>query len=155
MVRRCKCRQCGVEFTGGPRAFFCSSCRHERQLEQDRKYKQRKRMGTVRKVGSQSYCATCGKPYTVKGGNQAYCPDCAPVVVKQKARELSLQWYRNNKDEINPVRKVRRRQGMKICLVCGKEFDPQGTCRKCCSPECRRIRKNERWRINKKKKMDE
>lgn len=35
------CRQCGIEFMGGPRAWYCPTCRIERQREQGRKCKQR------------------------------------------------------------------------------------------------------------------
>lgn len=30
------CRQCGIEFMGGPRAWYCPTCRIERQREQER-----------------------------------------------------------------------------------------------------------------------
>lgn len=145
MLRKCKCRQCGVEFIGGPRAFYCSSCRIERQREQGREYNRRKRMGATRELGSLDTCKVCGKLYTVCSGNQLYCPDCAPKEAEKIKREMSLRWYKSKKDIINPIRKLKRRQGMKVCLNCGIEFDTQKTCRRYCSPECYRIARNRRW----------
>ena len=42
------CRQCGIEFMGGPRAWYCPTCRIDRQREQGRKCKQRQRKGQTR-----------------------------------------------------------------------------------------------------------
>src|SRR5699024_11835568 len=63
-IRDRECVQCGRTFPGGPRARYCPECRAERKKEQYRQYHQRKRAGTVRKIGSTDMCIICGQPYT-------------------------------------------------------------------------------------------
>jgi len=132
------CRRCGREFTGGPRAWYCPECREKRKLQQKSKDNYKQRLGLTRKLGSTDNCARCGKPYTVTGGLQKYCPGCAVEAMRENDRNQALQYYEDNKEQINPVRNDKRRVKTKKCVVCGKEFDPNGTVRNTCSQECRR-----------------
>lgn len=142
------CRSCGKTFSGGPRAWYCPDCRAERQKEQSLQYKQRKKSGSVRKLGSTDICPICGKPYVVNGGNQKYCPDCAPDAIRAIDREQSKSW---NKENISPMQKRKARRDAtspKICVVCGKSFIPSLGKGKAltCSPECAALLKSSRFR---------
>ena len=64
------CRQCGMSFYGGPRAWYCPSCRTERARERNRNF-----VAAARPIGSTDKCAVCGKEYIVKAGRQKYCPE--------------------------------------------------------------------------------
>jgi len=145
MIQDRTCRQCGAVFQGGPRAYYCPDCRHERQQEQNREHKRRKRAGLVRAVGSIDRCDHCSKEYTVTGGNQRYCPECGPMLLAEHDRVTGLQYYHDNKTVINPVRNKRRRIGLVICKECGKEFDPEGTRKLYCTQKCRRKTINRLW----------
>lgn len=145
MLQQRTCRQCGNQFKGGPRAFYCHSCRIERRREQCRDFRRRERKGDIRPLGSIDKCERCRKDYVVVSGLQRFCPVCQPVHAQEYDRETSLDFYHDNKDRINPVRYERRRKGPKKCAWCGKEFIAN-TCTNTCSPECRRHLKNKRWR---------
>ncbi len=148
------CKQCKAQFSGGPRAYYCPSCRKERQRQQGAAYQRRKRAGTVhRPLGSIDQCERCGQEYTVKGGLQRFCQDCQPIHAKEYDRETSIEFYHVNKERINPVRNNRRRIGLRKCEWCGAEFDHRGTKRLTCSDECRRQLKNKKYRdrYNRKK----
>ena len=108
------CRECGREFEGGPRAWYCPECRYYRARERAAKYRKNH---FKRKIGSKDVCERCGKEYTVNSGLQRYCPKCAPIVAKETDRRLSLEYYSKNKEKINPQRYLKRRkfpEGMKI-----------------------------------------
>ena len=62
------CRQCGSEFLGGPRAWYCPTCRQERKKRHDREFKERKRAGKVIPVGSSINRKTTQKLDQSQGG---------------------------------------------------------------------------------------
>ena len=136
VIRDRQCQTCGITFSGGPRAWYCPQCRAERKRMQSREQKQRKREGKVRSVGSVAYCERCGQPYTVNGGLQRYCPECAHVALKTAANAISRAW---NAAHTTPEqrRAERHRQAAMIqCKVCGKPFIPTNaalTCSKACA----------------------
>ena len=131
------CRTCGVVFPGGPRAWYCPTCRAERQRKANREHKARERANKVRKLGSTDYCIICGKPYTVTGGLQRYCPDCAPDAVRELDNEASKVWNRAN-TTADESREVRNAASAEIpCVVCGKLFVPHSPALTC-SKECAR-----------------
>lgn len=132
------CRQCGSEFLGGPRAWYCLKCRKERERERRRKYN---RSGFQRKIGSLDICVRCGKEYIVKCGAQKYCSNCAPIVHAEQDRIQGMEWYHNHSKEINPIRNESRRKKVQICVICGEEFPCDGTRRNACSTECRKKQK--------------
>lgn len=101
-----ECKKCGVNFKGGPRAWYCPTCRRERQRERESEYR---RCSARRKLGSKDLCENCGKKYVVSGGLQKYCPECAPVMHKIKDSEQSLAYYNRHKHIINPKRNEARR----------------------------------------------
>jgi uncharacterized Zn ribbon protein len=140
------CKQCNSSFKGGPRAWYCSSCRIERKKQQTKDYHQRKQKGATRSIGSIDKCIICGSDYAVNGGNQIYCPDCAPSIYLEVDRKQGMEYYENNKEKINPVRNERRHIGLKTCPMCGIEFKDH-TSRICCSnPKCRKDYINKLWR---------
>lgn len=109
MLLQRTCQQCNSQFSGGPRAYYCPSCRAERQRKQSAAYQRRKRAGNIRPLGSIDKCTRCGKQYTVEGGQQRFCPECQPVHTQEYDRETSLEYYHEHKARINPVRNERRR----------------------------------------------
>lgn len=132
------CRKCEKEFTGGPRAWYCPVCREERKKQQKIIDNQKQKLGLTRKIGSIDRCERCGKSYTVTGGLQKYCPDCSAAAMKENDKNHAKQHYRDNKEQINPVRYEKRRVKTKQCVICGKMFEADGTPRNTCSPECRK-----------------
>lgn len=140
MIQNRVCRQCGRSFQGGPRAYYCPSCRDIRRRERDNGLK---KAGPVRPLGSMDICERCGKPYIVMSGLQRFCPACRPVHNREYDRKTGLAFYRENSDQINPVRNDRRRVKLRFCVICGKEFPSDGTCRNTCSDECRRKQRQE------------
>lgn len=129
------CKQCGRNFSGGPRAWYCPYCRYERRKEKDRKYH---KDGSMRKIGDTDFCVNCGKPYTITSGMQKYCPDCALACIREIDRQQSLALYHRKSDEISEQRKsVRRKKKIEItCEVCGKTFLGRKN-QKFCSEGCR------------------
>lgn len=148
------CRMCGMEFKGGPRAWYCPDCRKIREKERAAKYRKH---GFERKIGDTDYCRHCGKPYIIKNGLQRYCPECGQENQKLVDRRQSLAYYKINKEVINPKRAEKRRVDDRICVVCGKLFHPMAQ-QKVCGEECRKIwirqqqRKYDKKRREKKKK---
>lgn len=132
VVRPRICQECGAEFPGGPRAWYCPQCRAERRRAADRDYKRRGK--AARPIGSTDICAACGKQYTVMGGRQMYCPDCAPSVLRQKEREHKREHYRQNR-EYYAAHKREVSMDAKICVVCGRPFSGRGPS-VTCSQEC-------------------
>lgn len=136
VIRDRVCQTCGVTFPGGPRAWYCPACREERRRQHDREQKQRQREGRVRSVGSVAYCERCGQPYTVNGGLQRYCPECAPVALKAAANAISRAW---NAEHTTPEQRRAERHGQAAaiaCKVCGRPFIPANaalTCSKACA----------------------
>ncbi len=86
------CRECGCTFQGGPRAWYCPSCREDRKRIQDRDFKARKRVGSVVPVGSVLRCERCGKEIIKNGGLQRFCPECAAQNLKIIDNAQSLKW---------------------------------------------------------------
>lgn len=155
MIQNRICRECGRVFKGGPRAYYCPGCREERRRALDREWKALQRQGispAVRPLGSTDYCEKCGKPYTVVGGLQRFCPDCQPIHAKEYDRETGLKYYHKNARSINPIRNQKRRIGPVTCPICGRQFETH-TCQKYCSAECRKAALKEwRRRANEKRK---
>lgn len=143
MLQDRKCKDCGCTFTGGPRAYYCTSCRYERQKKVQRESKARARKGQTRKLGSIDKCEMCGNPYVINAALQRFCPICQPIHAKEYDRKTSLEYYHKHKLRINPIRNMRRRIKFKYCVYCGKKFDVYGK-RQTCSEECR-IKNNRRW----------
>lgn len=127
------CRTCGVNFKGGPRAFYCPSCRAERKRIQKKIYNAN---GYSRKLGDTDYCGHCGKAYIIKSGLQRFCPECSKLHVKTVDRKRALVYYHANSATINPKRYARRRVPKRICIICGNEFQPKGK-QITCSEQCR------------------
>lgn len=141
-VRNRVCRQCGVTFPGGPRAWYCPSCRSDRRREAD---KQRKKTGTARPLGSTDICKRCGKEYIVNSGMQMYCNDCAEIAVKEKVRGHKREYYAENRDALND-HKREVRVDRKVCVICGAVFDadtPTVTCSPACAEKLKKLRQDE------------
>lgn len=140
------CQECGSSFKGGPRAYYCNSCREVRKKAAKADYIIRKRAGEVRTLGSKDSCQRCGKEYIVEGGLQRYCPECQPIHSAEYDRTTSLSFYHEKKEELNPVRNSRRQIGEIICPVCQTTFNPGGTAKVTCSDTCERDYINKKWR---------
>jgi Zn finger protein HypA/HybF involved in hydrogenase expression len=137
MLNNRVCRECGRIFPGGPRAWYCPSCRKERRDASVRRCKKRSRQGITRKLGSLSPCAVCGKDYVVRSAMQKYCPDCAPEAIRLVDAAQGLAYYHANKATLNPSKNAKRRKIRKTarCIICGKDFPKHGPAQSC--PDCR------------------
>lgn len=133
-IRPRTCRECGATFDGGPRAWYCSSCRAIRKKESAARCH---KSGTIRPLGSIDHCTICGKEYIVNSSRQRYCKDCAPGAYRQADREASKKW--NEENNYYELRAQKPRRGQKVCVICGKPISP-GTPRITCSEECDRLR---------------
>lgn len=143
-----KCQECGTAFSGGPRAYYCPACRIERKKKTDLEAKLRAREGLTRKIGSSDKCERCGRMYIVNAGLQRFCTECQPIHAAEHDRETSLDFYHENKEQINPVRYERKNIDPKRnCAACGKEFEHGGTSRVTCSEECKRSYDNAMYNV--------
>lgn len=134
-MRERTCRACGAKFIGGPRAWYCPTCRHERQKERDREIH---RNGPARKLGSTDLCVICGKAYSVESPAQKYCKDCAEATIKAIARKQSVEYAKANREKML-ARKKENHQKSHICQVCGKQTS---TCNVTCSAFCAKCLKS-------------
>lgn len=131
------CRTCGVIFHGGPRAWYCPSCRAERRKTREKKYQL---VGYSRHLGDIDTCLICGGEYVICSGRQKYCPKCAPEAVREIDRAQSNAW--NKENDYCAKRRENLRSGIKVCVICGREIVP-GTPAVTCSPECATARRKE------------
>lgn len=104
------CKECGSTFQGGPRAWYCPRCRAERQAQQNREYKQRKKMGNARAIGQKYPCEICGTMYVLSSGLQRYCTDCAKEHLKEVDNKQSKDW---NKSHPKQIAKHRQNEKMR------------------------------------------
>jgi len=153
-LRPRKCKECSAVFLGGPRAWYCPTCREIRTKDANRRYK---RKGARRKLGSTDYCIVCGNPYTVKSGRQKYCPECAPEAVRKIDNAQSREW--NAKNTTPEKRKAERNESAAPinCLYCNKLFTPRGpalTCSQECS-EALKKRNMSAWEAAHRKQRNE
>lgn len=130
------CRECGVTFRGGPRAWYCPDCREERRKAKEREYKKN---GPRRKIGSTDTCEICGQKYIVDGGLQRYCKKCAPEAIRQKDIDQAKEWNAENAERIKELR-----QKTRLCQICGKPIPPDSL-KSVCSDACERIQRGKRW----------
>lgn len=137
------CQTCGITFKGGPRAWYCPECRKEREKERAAKYR---KAPAKRPIGSTDICNNCGENYIVAAGIQKYCNKCKNEMYKKLDREQGLDYYKKNKDTINPKRNAQRRHIGKRCPICGKDFYSP-TVTPYCSEECRREAKKSNARL--------
>lgn len=158
------CRECGVVFDGGPRAWYCPKCREMRKKLQKDRYNERRKRGLSLSLGeSVGRCEVCGKEFIYASARQRYCSDCAKEAIKTSDRRQGLVWYHANDNEERRKAKGQRqkerrkeRKGkqrdsdlleawksliqkwtVKACIVCGKEI--QNGRRHYCSKKCRMI----------------
>lgn len=127
------CTVCGEMFRGNPRAKYCDTCRKEVRKAKDCQYKRNAAEGKTRPLGTIDTCE-CGKEYTVKSGNQRYCPECAKTVVAENIRAHKRRYMAENKERFAAHKKAMRSYN-KVCVVCGIVFDTD-TSRVTCSDEC-------------------
>ena len=141
------CRQCGREFLGGPRAWYCPECRQERRRQQAKKFKAKRQAD--RSLGSIDRCVVCGKEYTVNSARQKYCPVCAYDAFRAVDRVQGRGNLKRSIDKYGPeyAKQVKakklaaRRQAKrpKVCKICGREFIPDVSRRFYCSDLCRKM----------------
>ncbi|VYT07758.1 Uncharacterised protein [uncultured Clostridium sp.] len=100
------CKECGNEFMGGPRAWYCPACRDERKRTQMLDFKRRKKAGEVVPIGSVIKCEICGKDIIKNSGLQRFCEECAKVHLKEVDNAQSLEWKRYNPEKIKESKRV-------------------------------------------------
>lgn len=144
------CRQCGAEFMGGPRAWYCPDCRMIRRKEAKARYRQNKRAGKSIVIGQTiGRCEICGKEFIYQSARQRYCPDCAPEAVKKVDREQSRGWLgravekygQQYMDDHNAAKRIDR----DTCVICGKRLPEGHHYRRRLCDDCRRNRLRYSW----------
>lgn len=167
------CPDCGAVVEVPIKSKRCRPCQDEANRRADRACKERRRLGKTRPIGSTDLCARCGKPYTVNGSLQRYCPICAPIATSENDRAASRAWNKAHYStpEAHDARNAGRRRPVpdpKVCPICGTTFIPSSMHDVYCSPEClaaaqkqqnaqylrdNRPRVNARQRVNYKKRL--
>lgn len=142
MIKSIICPDCGKEALVYTKSYRCPECQKEADARANAEHKRRKRAGKTRELGSTDICQRCGKAYTVEGGLQKYCKDCAAEVMRDYKQEKALAYYHDRYDQ-HPEEKAKRREkrrlpryGTIICRVCGCEFIPETSHAVYCSPKC-------------------
>ncbi|MBO4930897.1 MAG: hypothetical protein J6I42_01830 [Clostridia bacterium] len=136
VVRLRTCIQCEKSFPGYPRSRFCPECSAARKKVLAKAARERQKNGTVRKIGSTDICTVCGKEYTVTGGLQKYCPECAPEAIAAVDRAQGREWASQNMDYAKRTHDRQTATAYIKCAVCGKEFQPNEGAPVTCSAEC-------------------
>ena len=147
------CAMCGKIYRGHIRSKYCDACRVEAQRQARHRYRVQKRAGEVRPLGSVDQCTHCGKDYIVNGGLQRYCPECAPVVVKD--HDNAQGRARDNLEAVAAAKQRAKERPKEtytsVCPTCSKVFDHTDRRRKYCSSECRHTSVRERDRLRKRR----
>lgn len=136
------CKQCGIVFPGGPRAWYCPSCRYARMLDAD---KRRRKNGTARPIGSTDKCTICGNDYFVNSARQRYCKDCAASATAENVQKRSREYNAENKDRLGR-QKQESRHNRNVCIICGAIYDatsPAVTCSPECAKKLKKLRQDE------------
>ena len=140
-VHTITCPDCGQEVTVPIKSKRCPACQREANRRNTAECRRRKRAGRVRELGSTDLCERCGRPYTVCGGLQRYCKDCAPIAFRENERAASRAW--NRAAYADPEKRAERNRGRArpappeaVFPVCGKSFSPSSTRGVYCSPAC-------------------
>lgn len=100
-----ECKECGITFMGGPRAWYCPECRDIRRKKTDAEHKMRKRSGNSRIIGETYICIDCGAKYTLRSGLQIRCPECAKKHLKEIDNQQSREWNKENKEKYKKAKR--------------------------------------------------
>lgn len=96
------CQMCGNEFkTDSNRAMYCPGCRKKRQVEKNNAYKQRRRDGLTREVGSTQPCPICGKEFVLKTGSQKCCDECRHKQTNAVKSEYNNRYIKAHYDRLS------------------------------------------------------
>lgn len=147
-MRARQCHTCGVDFLGGPRAWYCPVCRQDRKRRAVAEYRARRRAGRTRPLGTQDRCERCGAPYLVVSSLQRFCPACQPI----HRREHDRLRHFAHRDRYRLQRRQRRQARRKRtkCKICGTPLPTSGPPVWYCTPACR-----QQWnRLRQKKSRD-
>lgn len=150
------CKECGIIFSGGPRAWYCPKCRQIRERERTEKYR---REGFSRQIGSIDYCKNCGKQYIVNGGNQKYCADCKEEMLRKIDNEQGTKYYheRVDKEEKNRKRRLRYSKTPEFYRIKKRKYYIENAEKIQKSIKEYRMKNPEKmkqWHENRKKKVD-
>lgn len=139
LYRAMICPDCGVEFVGHIKSYRCRECQQAANRKKDIEAKKRKAAGTTRALGSTDLCQRCGSPYTVEGGLQKYCPNCAADADREHHAKRMREIY-EARPELRKARAARRtaEPTVRTCAVCGCKFVSKPFALTC-SEECRAI----------------
>jgi len=90
-------------------------------------------------------CANCGKGFLAGGNSAKYCPDCRPIMRKQKVREADAKRTiaRREQRVLNGTQGYRE----KACKCCGKRFKPNSGNSAYCSG-CKALTRQQRELIH-------
>ena len=107
VVKPRTCRQCGVVFDGGPRAWYCPECRQKRKQDANANFRKKGRKAD-RPIGSTDNCVRCGAEYIVNSARQKYCHACAYEAIRDADRPASRAWNQSHKQTYYPEKNAKR-----------------------------------------------
>ena len=108
------CRMCGNEFnTNSNRAMYCPDCRNKRQVEKNNAYKQRRREGLTREIGSTQLCLVCGKEFVLKTGSQKCCDECRHKQTNAVKSKVNNRYTKTHYDRLSLVLQKGERERVK------------------------------------------
>lgn len=146
LYREKACIDCGAVVKMHIKSKRCQECQAEANKRNNQEHMRAKANGHTRLIGSEDYCQRCGKPYTVEGGRQRYCKDCAQKAVAENVRDAAKKRYAATyaTPESRERRQEKRRSAWKayrICRQCGELFMPDYPQQVCCCKNCQDFRK--------------
>lgn len=137
------CMDCGKIVRMHIKSKRCKECQAKADRRNNAAHKRAKAKGQTRELGSNDLCVVCGKTYIVYGGQQKYCPACAPSATKAADSKATLAWIQatyTKEPEKREERNAKRRKDWKNlpreCVICKEHFLPPTTRRKTCSDAC-------------------
>lgn len=141
LYREKACIDCGLVVRMHIKSKRCRACQDAANKRNDQAYRRALAEGNTRQIGSVDLCQKCGGQYTVCGGLQKYCPDCAKGAVAEKARASARERYAKAyaTPEAKAARQEKRRkdwQGVRYCIECGAAFTPAHPRQVCCGDKC-------------------
>lgn len=82
-----KCTDCGTIYWGLYNTQRCPDCREKHRKAVKTGLQSRMTYEAERKRGSTDFCQRCGKPYTVTGPLQRYCPECQQLNAQERIKK--------------------------------------------------------------------
>ena len=141
LYRMITCPDCGRTVHVHIKSKRCAECQAAADRQHNTEYRQRRRAGHSRPLGSYDLCERCGQRYIVESGMQRYCKACAPIAIAENDRAAARAWNRTAYSD--PQKRADKNSGRRrpappsaVCPVCGRSFTPGSARSVYCSAAC-------------------